>query len=266
MVNPYNLQNYAYRPQYQYGISSPYNYQTPAVAQQVQYNRPVYNANFANTYWQYQNASFVNNSIPINQSFYELSNNMRLGQALINDFNTQYPNLESFTMSELLAKKQERINPDSLLTQLMKNKADRNFETMIECLNKRPEQKDITFDEYIAMIKKEFKDCNMGNCGERAYMLLDKLNKMGLKNHAVIEIGGNKASNSHVFNVIGLAPNAVYNKPQTWGQNAVVVDAWSNKIMKPAEAFNFYHNFFEYGPNNPMTVEHLDITKLFKNN
>ncbi len=264
MVSPCYFSNYGYNNFYSGVQTQVPQYSQPALTQGLpQYNR-LQNYNYSGYFNQYQPANAAYYTQPINYTYSNLNNNIKLAESLLNEFNSQYPNLESFTMSELRSIKAQKYNPHSIQTTVLKGIADRDFEKMISYLNKRPDQRLMTFDEYLAMIKQEFATYNMGNCGERAYILHDRLNKTGIKNQAVIEISGNKNYNNHVFNVIGLAPDAVFNKPETWGPDAIVVDAWSNRIMKPQEAFNFYNHFFEYGQNNPMKVDNLDITKLFK--
>ena len=263
MLNPYTTNPYIQNP----------NYQTSCNMSQ-----PVVSGNASNTYsqtqtaqqfpatqiLQYQNQQGINNLYGLNSINDNIHYNLSLGNKLLNEFNTEYPNLESFTMCETLAKKMEKEKPKSLETSLMKVKADRYFKLMIGLLEKRPDQQNQTFDEYINMVKKEFKESNHGNCGERAYIIHDKLNKMGIKNQAVIEISGNKASNGHVFNVIGLAPNAIKEKPETWGENAIIVDAWANKVFQPQEGLAFYTDFLGYSQDNPMKFENLDVNQIFK--
>ena len=263
MINPYSMNPYIQNMNYQtnYSVSQPvvsqnaaYYYPQTQTVQQIP----------ATQVWQYQHQQGINNLYGINSVNNNIYYNFSLGNKLLNEFNSEYPNLASFTMCEILAKRMEKENPTSLETSLMKAKADRYFELMIGLLQKRPDQYEQTFDEYINMVKQEFKEYNHGNCGERAYIIHDKLNKMGIKNQAVIEISGNKASNSHVFNVIGLAPCAIKEDPRTWGENAIIVDTWANKVFKPQEGLAFYTEFLGYSQNNPIKFENLDINKLFK--
>lgn len=219
------------------------------------------NTNSVNNFWQYQNYYGMNNQIYYNQ---ELINNTQLGYSILNDFKIQFPCLESYTMTDALARKMKKTNPNSLVTIQMKTKSDILFKKMIGLLEKRPDYKSITFDEYLNIVKNEFRNENHGNCGERAYLVYDKLNKLGLKNHTIVEIGGKENYNSHVFNVIGLAPNAIINRPETWGNSAIVIDTWANKCCKPNEALAFYHDFLEYGQDNPMQFKILDVKKIFK--
>lgn len=221
------------------------------------------NNNFTNNYWQYQNVNAYNNmqNIHYNNS---LCNNFAIAQTLLNGFNMEFPNLESYTMADAMYRNLEKINPNSPQALAMKQQSDILFDKMIKILDSRPkDQSDMHFSEYINMVVKEFRTHHHGNCGERAYILCDKLNKMGIKNHATIQIDGKKNYNSHVFNVIGLAENANPAKPETWGPNAVVVDAWSNKIFKPQDAFAFYSDFLGYGTDIPMKFEELGY-KYFK--
>ncbi len=217
---------------------------------------------FERDYWKYQTACAINNQVIINRNNND-NNNYNIGRNVMNEFYQKYPNLRSFTMAETLAKNAERNNSNPYITQILKNQADKDFNTMIEILEKRPDNKNITFEEYINMIEKEFQEYRFANCGERAYYLHNQMNQKGI-NNKVIEIGGNSAENSHVFNVIGLDKNADINNPETWGENAVVIDVWTNKLCSPKEALAFYKDFLNYGENNPMQIKELDTDKIFK--
>ncbi len=221
------------------------------------------NNNFANNYWQYQNVNGYNN-IPNIHYANSLGNNFAIANTLLNGFNMEFPNLESYTMTDTLARKAQQTNPNSPQTIAIKEQSDFLFKKMINILNNRPkDQENMHFSEYINMVVQEFKTHHHGNCGERAYILCDKLNKMGIKNHATIQIEGKENYQSHVFNVIGLAPDADVTKPETWGPNAVVVDAWANRILQPQDAINFYRDFFDYDTNTKMNFEELGY-KYFK--
>ncbi len=242
-------------------ISNKYYVQQPQrVSNPIQsYSSTVYNPSndFANNYWQYQNVNAYNNMQNIHYSN-SLGNNFAIAQTLLNGFNMEFPNLESYTMADAMYRNLEKTNPNSPQALAMKQQSDVLFDKMIKILDSRTkDQSDMHFSEYINMVVKEFRTHHHGNCGERAYILCDKLNKMGIKNHATIQIDGKKNYNSHVFNVIGLAENANPSKPETWGPNAVVVDAWSNRIFKPQDAFAFYNDFLCYGNDNPMKIKEL---------
>lgn len=218
--------------------------------------------NFTQNYWQYQNYCGINNQIYLNQEMY---NNLQFGKSLLNEFSVQYPYLESYTMTDALARKMQKINPNSPETMQTKTKSDILFKKMINILEQRPNYKSITFDEYLNIIKNEFRNENHGNCGERAYIVYDKLNKLGIKNHAIIEIEGKENYNSHVFNVVGISPNADINRPETWGNSAIIIDTWANKSCTVKEGLAFYYDFLEYGQDNPMNFKKLDINEIFKN-
>ena len=216
--------------------------------------------NFENDYFKYQNAVGLNN-----QAFINTNKNYNIGRNVMNEFYEKYPKLDSFTMSETIYKGFERNNANSYLREKAKAKADKDFNTMIGILEKRPDNKDVTFNQYINIIEKEFDEYNFANCGERAYYLHNEMNKKGIDN-TIIEIGVKSASNSHVFNVIGLDKNADITNPETWGENALVVDVWANKLLPPKEAVAYYKEFLNYGENNPMEFEKLDVNKIFKSN
>lgn len=219
---------------------------------------------FENKYWQYQQGIAQNNFAGITPTRGSLSENLKIGRDVMNVFDAKYPQLESYTMADALARQSEKEDPNSLKTKLYKNKADRLFPKMIKLLEKRPDNKNITFNQYINLITKEFDESNHGNCAERAYYIHKLLNQKGITNQTIVEIGGKKNHNSHVFNVVGIATNADITNPSTWGQNAVVIDTWANKLYTVQQALNFYEKFLDYGSDNPMTFEEFKINDMFK--
>lgn len=174
----------------------------------------------------------------------ELINNFNFAQNLLNDFNAEFPNIKSSTLSdiklehliingapeaEINAAKQEFYDTDKLYS-IMHNEA----------------KKIKGFDFRRSCIKKY----NIANCGDRAQIIDEKLKSLNYINTKKMMVKGNNDFGNHVFNVIGFDKNADMTNPNTWGPNAVVVDAWANKVMTPAEAVDFYKEFLLYNAKN----------------
>lgn len=161
--------------------------ETMASIPPVQAKEINYSPNFEQDYYATQNALSVNNQVFINRN-----NNYNVGRNIMNEFYAKYPRLDSFTMSETVAKNLERNHANEVVIKIAKEKADKDFYTMRGILDNRPENKNITFSQYITQIEREFKEYNHANCAERAYYLHDIMNKKGIEN-AIIEIGGKEA-------------------------------------------------------------------------
>ena len=129
-----NSFNPAIQTNYRYGnfipISSSVNVQSQPITYQNQTN-----TKFINNYWQYQNYCGLNNQIYYNQ---ELLNNSKLGHSILNDFKNQFPYLESYTMTDTLARKMEKTHPNSPTTSLMKTKSNMLFKKNDWIIRKTP--------------------------------------------------------------------------------------------------------------------------------
>jgi hypothetical protein len=113
-------------------------------------------------------------------------------------------------------------------------------------------------------VNNEFKQNKFANCGEKVYYIYNELNKKGVTNQSIVEISGNSNDKNHVFNVIGMVENADITKPETWGQNAVIIDAFENKIGSVYKNLRFYEKAFGYNEENPMSFKKLDINEKLK--
>lgn len=87
------------------------------------------------------------------------------------------------------------------------------------------------------------------NCQECADLMLDMLHKKGVvaENLCLITLNSDKNRVNyaeHVFTIAGLDPKADISNPETWGQNAVIVDGWAGICMKANEGIKYYNNFF----------------------
>ena len=87
------------------------------------------------------------------------------------------------------------------------------------------------------------------NCGEQALLISQKLDELGVKNDVIsMQICKTGKSyyhitNGHSFCVIDTAEDMDVNNPDTWGNDAVVVDMWSNTVAKAKDAIAFFSTF-----------------------
>lgn len=183
---------------------------------------------------------------------------LALGKSIVDEFNSSYPNVKSSSMVDIQARQAKSHNP--VYAAIMEKLAIKYTDKYVEMLENIPLSAYYSNDSYINKIKQNIKDYNLANCGERAFLVQDELNKKEIPN-MVIEIGGKKNYQSHVFNVIGMDKNADSSNPDTYGDNAIVIDTWLNKVMPFKEAVEFYHKYFLYDENGSkmtFTQDNLD--------
>ena len=179
-------------------------------------------------------------------------NNTKIGNDLIERFNTKFPNTKSSTYYVALANYLEANNGDrDKINELRMN---------AETLSKISEQENI---DDVPTEERQVMECR-----HRAEIITKWLKEQGINDVQEIMICTkdiNFEKGEHVFNVIGMAEDADTKNPSTWGENAVVVDAWSGKVFTPKEALKFYKDFFNYDSvDDIQTGTHEDILGLYR--
>ncbi len=167
-----------------------------------------------------------------------LQNSFEYGNKLINQFNLENPNVKSSTWlgargRDILRKSGNKDEANALFEEAVKLENSTNGDNM--------------------------------NCEQRARELDRIMVSHGFNgNKAVVLIHGDQNLDegyiygAHVFNVINLDDNAIISDTETWGNNAVIVDAWAGKVFKPDEAIKFYRDFLGYDyDNQPLNFEEI---------
>ena len=102
------------------------------------------------------------------------------------------------------------------------------------------------------------------NCGEQALLVSQKLDELGIKNQIIsmnLRLNSKNCyyvTNGHSFCVIDTAEDMDINNPDSWGEDAVVVDMWSNTVAKVKDAIEFFGTFLK-----PKENEHVQFEKAF---
>jgi len=89
-----------------------------------------------------------------------------------------------------------------------------------------------SWEEQFAISVRYAKQSKLGNCGEYSRVTIDNLKKIGIKTSCelyYLKYPGNEGS--HVFVVIGRDSKSDASDYTTWGDNAVVCDAWSGETF-----------------------------------
>ncbi len=93
------------------------------------------------------------------------------------------------------------------------------------------------------------KETGYANCGEQAFLISNRLNKMGIKhklvNMAMCSTTTKQVENAHTFCVIDTDHNINPLEPESWSEDAVVVDMWSNTVDKGKDAIEYFYKLFK---------------------
>ena len=106
------------------------------------------------------------------------------------------------------------------------------------------------------------RESGYANCGEQAFLVSNRLNKMGVKNKivnmAICSAKTKMVENGHTFCVIDTDNFINPMSPKSWSDEAVVVDMWSNTVAKVKDAIEFFGTFIK-----PKETEHIQFEKVF---
>ena len=104
-------------------------------------------------------------------------------------------------------------------------------------------------------------DIGLGNCSESASVAYFVLKRAGIQ----ARIFASCAGGGHEFVVVGLSANANPNDPDSWGDEARVVDGWTGHTLTPSQAFvngHFFSGRTRNADGGPMII---DATNSYDN-
>jgi len=109
--------------------------------------------------------------------------------------------------------------------------------------------------EYIARYK-------AGNCWEYAQLCMYKARRIRITSSDYFRVEycqltgrkENESGRDHVVIIMGRAPTAT-DDPQTWGPDAIIIDAWSGLIYRPHEIAKYFMDFYLYYTATPVNNE-----------
>ncbi|MDD3236467.1 MAG: hypothetical protein PHV37_00035 [Candidatus Gastranaerophilales bacterium] len=101
------------------------------------------------------------------------------------------------------------------------------------------QRRKLPIDEYVKMTKERVPMLGAGNCSDQAILAANYLiEEKGAENVGLVActMTGQDPfhpnnTDQHVFAVLGLDDNADLSNPETWGENAVMVDPWANNAL-----------------------------------
>lgn len=169
-------------------------------------------------------------------SFTSLTDNIHAGRMVLKDVKSTYP--KGFISNSRYETFSTHVNPQ------IKRKLEIKIDKTRDIVDMK---KRCGYDIYDA-VDFAVRKTHTANCGEQAVLVSNSLSKKGILNKIVsMEVYKNNASNfplnGHSFCVIGLDDAADISKPETWGNDAVIVDLWSNTVAQARKAISFFSDF-----------------------
>jgi|GEM_PF-4765258 len=187
-------------------------------------------------------------------SFKGLKENLRLGEQVLKDFKREYPNVKSNVLVDVKASAHEDDPRYQKLLPRLRKVESVYAKGVNEYRKKRLLTPYSSVDDYVRELKTDFSAGGFANCQARAVVIESELHKRGVTPCNIgVEFpdsrtGFVRSSKSHVFTVFGLKKDARTKEPGTWGQEAVIVDAWAGIVMPAREAIDYYKILFRHSP------------------
>lgn len=187
-------------------------------------------------------------------SFYGRKENLRLGEDVLRAFKKKFPYLKSNTFIE--AKIEQNTNNPKFTTLLKSlNKlaivyGENVLKNMKKLADFYPRTRKLqNTKNFVNKLEELLLENNSINCYEPSEIIkLDLLRKKEKPKLIYLKAREKytKEIKQHTFLIFGLKKEAKINNPKTWGQNAVVVDSWSNLVLPAKEALEYFENFFKF--------------------
>lgn len=216
----------------------------------------------------------VNVNSNSNISFGNLRQNLKTGEAVLREFKKEFPVLHSNTYLAIRRFQHQDSNKFAkILPKIQKVEQKYN-----QGVGLTREMTDDVFDEvlsgsssfgtYVTKLKEVLAFIKYGNCGEYSDIVDFKLINKGENSHNIAmsfkdpKTGKERNYGKHVFTVFGFKEGAQLTNPKTWGQDAVVVDAWANIVMRSNDAIEYFKTMFCFNPaNSKIDYEVADLVK-----
>ena len=188
----------------------------------------------------------------MNVSFYGLKENINYGQQAISQVKKDFPDgFKSNTHYEMFSEQKDPTIIEEYNNGIVKSREE----------IKRKMRHGIMERDATEIVVKE---SGYANCGEQAFLISNRLNKMGIRNKlvnmAICTRKNDYVVNGHTFCVIDTDHQINPLKPSTWSEDSVVVDMWSNTVAKSSDAVEYFYNLFNPDPEK----EYVRFTSVFE--
>lgn len=189
-------------------------------------------------------------------------NSLVLAKSIAKEFKKRFPKVRSMTRTyeKIVDVKAQNIkNKEQILDrlQMLKNAYEEKID--LARIKIFRQGKYASFDEFVDKLKRFVTVTNVADCGEHSiinqYAVLQKGERadsiaVGIIDLKTGKLSSNRHFNTHQFTVQNMSKNADINNPQTWGENAVVIDTWADGLVEKSDvAINKLKNFFKLNPN-----------------
>ena len=186
-------------------------------------------------------------------SFCGLKQEKILAEGILRDYKSSFPYIKSnsFVNTKILAH-YKSPGYENLIDKLFVLSAKYSDNITSIRRNLREHKRFESFSQFISVLKSIFISKGYANCGELNYVLKDKFLKNNINAHMVcMQTFYKKSANKvygkdHSFLVFNLSRNSKLDDPTTWGNKAIIADAWCNIVMPAYDALNYYKDFFSY--------------------
>lgn len=197
-----------------------------------------------------------------------VNENLKVGRNALEAFNKTFPKVESFSMAQLKA---IRTTDPQTKREILGQCSE--LYSRLEALRKEVYGKPYSsFLEYINALKQSIKKYNVADCGNRTDVIIGSLKidgRTAQKVEMVVFDSTGKQKSNHIFPVMAMKKSADMNNLETWGENAIIIDAWANIVMKSKEGVNYLKKLIGFAPQKEQIkfnlISDFDIKNDIKN-
>ena len=210
---------------------------------------------------------------PNELSFTGINENVRLARQEIRAFHQEfgYPKSDSFIKLRIF-KHQNDIKYAEMIEKLKvkaKEYADKFMDSYFIEYAMNKFNKELPRQDFYKKLAENVKKYNVANCEQQAELLCGKFNEKGIKAKVVnffINTKHNKQRRecgSHSFVVLDMKQGAKISNPKTWGEDAVLVDTWTNQAEPTEIGLKYLQEMFIFNPKTEY-IEYIDPNKPLK--
>lgn len=201
-----------------------------------------------------------------NLSFEGLRENKILGEKVLKGFRREFQRPHSNTFVNAKIMQYEKIPHFQDTIKKVLNVSQRNSDA-VGNLRKILEGNYPTLADYANKTKEVVRTTKAGNCGECSIIIQHELLQQGEKAHNIAFFIRESSTNlyrknhDHIFTVFGLKKGAELINPKTWGNEAVIVDAWTGIVKQAHDALNYLKTFMCFD-SSKHTIEYKCLDKV----
>jgi len=194
----------------------------------------------------------INNNSNKNISFGSLKAQKKISEKMMKIYQQTYPvKFHSNTQVDLLSLKASQKGKQELAERLK----DISYKYSSEIHKIRKNYENCYFSSWKSFID-TITQCVTGakaaNCAEQATLLQDIFLKNNEEAHLIkfniVDKFTGKEGLEHTFLLKGAKEKAKWYNPKTWGNEAVIVDPWSNIILDAKEGIEQFKKMFNFNP------------------